>query len=165
MKPTAEDGVNAGYRNFGRLALMCIPFALGIGASVWLGAYIGVHDFEKQLSQEGRAAIAVGAAVRPTAKIKIEIKPQPCAAVTRADLEGQTLRLYATNDCGQRIRYMVWKYAFVSPNGTVLKDGWTNLCPLPAEKGDKAECLFESWQRITVDDRAATVRVWTEPMF
>ncbi len=50
-----ENGVQNGARNIGRLALALIPWALAIGASVWLGVYVGIHQFRHELSQEDRA--------------------------------------------------------------------------------------------------------------
>src|SRR5258708_5935846 len=101
-----EDGVNAGQRNIGRFFLAAIPWLLGLGASVWLGVWIGYHDFRHQLSQEDRAAIYVGAENRPKAKIIPTIMPKDCTHITRADIDGSTLLLWARNDCDSYLSYM-----------------------------------------------------------
>jgi hypothetical protein len=156
-----EDGMQAGWRNVGRLALWTIPLSLGLAGSVWLGFYIGVHDFRRELSQEDRAAIVVGAEVRPKGKMKITIETPFCVSVTRADLDGSALRLYAKNDCHQDISYLAWYYALVAPNGTVLHEGYTNSCAVPRHPTDLAECVFDGYSSLTIDDRAASIRVWT----
>jgi hypothetical protein len=167
-----EDGREASSRNWGRLALGLIPLALGAAASVWLGMYIQAHRFGRVLSQEDRAAVAVGAEVRPKGKIAIDTATAQkyCAPITRADLDGDTLRLYATNDCKVALTGMDWHYEQLSPNGTVLHDGYMNQrgndhCPTPRMVGDKSECVFAGTYGgyMTVDDRVATLRVWTVP--
>lgn len=166
-----EDGREAGARNWGRFALFLIPLVLGIAASIWLGVYIGTHRFNRELSQEDRAANAVGAEVRPTDKITFDLKKNQkhCAPVTRADLDGKTMRLYATNNCGVELTGMDWWYALVSPDGTILHDGYmnqrTSTCPAPRFPNDKSECVFAgtSGGYIEIDDRVESVRVWTIP--
>lgn len=170
-----EDGRSAAARNWGRFALSAIPWALGMGASVWLGVYVGVHHFRREVSQEQRGAVAVGAAERPKSKIAFDFTSAQtyCAGVTRGDIEGSTMRLYATNDCSKGpLTGMDWRYEMLSPNGTVLHAGdldqnWPGMtCPTPRLKGDSAECIFEDGRydkSIPVDDRVVKMRVWTVP--
>lgn len=156
-----ENGMDSDVRNFGRLCLALIPWALGIGAAVWLGVWITGHDFRHQLSQEDRAAVYTGAEQRPKSKVVITIIPRDCTEVTRADIDGSALLIYARNDCHKRLDYMEWHWQSVSPNGTVLKDGYTNGdCPKAVEPGDVAECHMN----IDADDRAEVLRVWTTIM-
>lgn len=160
---TTEDGVNAGARNVGRFFLMAVPLILALGATAWLGFYMGVHDVRKQLSQEERAAIAVGVTDGPlVGRYRIEIERPDCVTVTRADLDGSTLYLYATNTCRRAIRYLAWHIALVSPDGTILHTKYTNLCPVPRAPNAKAECVFSraTYLDVPLDDRAAVLRVW-----
>jgi hypothetical protein len=156
-----EDGVNAGTRNIGRFFLAAIPWVLGTAAAVWLSTYIALHEFRHELSQEDRAATYVGATERPKSKIKISVSEQDCSHITRADLDGSTLLIYAKNDCHETLDYLAWHWQTIAPNGTALKEGYTNSCPLPAA-GATAECrLSISSYGEDLDDRVATVRVWT----
>jgi hypothetical protein len=155
----SEDGINSGARRFGRLCLALIPWALGIGASAWLGVWIGVHEFRHTLSQEERAAVYAGAQARPKAKIEISVIPHDCSVVTRTDIDGSALLIYSQNNCHKRLDYFAWYWQLVSPNGTVLKDGYQNWrCPVPVEPNDIAECRIE----INTDDRTNILRVWTQ---
>ncbi len=154
-----ENGVQNGARNIGRLALALIPWALAIGASVWLGVYVGIHQFRHELSQEDRAAVYTAATQRQKSKIAIQIIPHDCSTVTRADIDGSTLLLYAQNNCHKRLRYFEWHWQALSPNRTILTSDWTNgECPMPIESSDVAECKME----IEPDDRTTTIRIWTQ---
>lgn len=156
-----EDGINSGARNVGRLALSLVLLALGLGASVWFGVYMGVHQFRRELSQEERAAIVVGAEVRPTEKIAVALSQSGCVRVTRADLDGRNLIIYTSNGCHRELTYVEWHWEELSPSGTVVHGGWTNWqCPAPRLPGDSAECRFDN---IELDDRAASMRVWVKP--
>jgi hypothetical protein len=158
-----EDGMEAGGRNVGRLALSLIPWALGIGALVWLGVWIGIHEFRHELSQEERAAIYVGAKERPHSRLIINTIKSDCSTVTRADLDGSDLIMYAKNDCHETLRYLAWRWQLLSPDGTVLKEEYVNGCPVPRMPGDSAECRMQDhYASVSDDDRAATVRVWTQ---
>lgn len=88
MEESRESGIDSGARNVGRFFLSLVPWALGVGALVWLSVYIGVHTFYHEIQQEQRAATYIGAAERPKSKIKIEVKEVDCSRVTRADLDG-----------------------------------------------------------------------------
>lgn len=162
-----EEGREASSRNWGRLGLGLIPLALGLGAAVWLGTYIEAHRFGRALSQEDRAATAVGAGRRPAAKLVIDITSAQtyCAGATRADADGEMLRVYATNDCLKPLTGMSWHYDELSPDGTTLHSRHlTDACPFPRFIGDKAECVFgDKYTGLSQDARVATVRVWTVP--
>lgn len=155
-----EDGVNSGARNFGRLCLAMIPWALGIGFSVWLGVFLALREYHREVIQEQRAAQYTGAAERPQSKLKIEILPNSCVKITHVDVDGSDLRMYAKNECHEPVKYVDWYWQLISPNGTALKQGDVNTatCPAPMQPGDAAECKPYNFE---VDDRAETLRVWT----
>lgn len=155
-----ESGFNAGHRNVGRTALFAIPWLLGAGACIWLTFYVGIQHERAVNRQRERAAEVVGAVPRPTGKIEVQIERRGiCANVTKAEVDGSTLRLYAINDCHQNIIYMEWYFEVLSPNKTILTAGWHNggNCPNPTQPGDSAECVFD----VGTDDRAAVIRVYT----
>ena len=142
----------------GKFFLALIPWALGLGASVWLGVWIGVYHFRKELSQENRAATYVGATERPKSKIAVQIIPGGCLLVSRVDVDGGDLLIYWKNTCGFRLDYAELHYEAISPDGTILSQWYDNgsQCSFPTFSGDTAEC------RTTVrdDDRVAKLRVW-----
>ncbi len=152
-----EDGVNSGYRNIGRFFLSAIPAILGIAASVWLGVWIEAHGYLKKLSQESRAAVYTGAQLRPTSKVKAEAPSRGCVKIVRVDIDGEDVIVYGENHCNKVISNSQWYWQLVSPDGTVIHEGYENYrCSTPSEPGDKAECRFE----ISDDDRATLLRVW-----
>ncbi len=155
---TRESGVDSGYRNFGRLALSLIPWGLGLGAAVWLGVWVAGHDFRHQLSQEDRAAVYTGAVEKPKGKVKLVVVHRDCVEVTRADFDGAALLLYTRNNCHQFLLYMEWHWEAVSPNGTVIAQGYMNTayCAAASEPGDVSECRLN----VYIDDRIETLRVW-----
>lgn len=159
MKTRNEDGNNAGARNIGRLALALIPWALGLGATGWLGVWIGIHEWKHTLSQKDRAAMYVGAAERPNGKIKIEILNTSCVRVTRVDIDGSTALVYSINECHASVGYSEAHIEFISPDGTILSSEFHNEgnCPIPREHGDKAECRFNY---ASTDERIAKIRAW-----
>jgi hypothetical protein len=160
MNRINEDGTNAGMRNIGRLALFLIPWALALGAAAWIGVYIGAHDFRHQLSQEERAATYTGASEKPKDKFKIVIEPHDCSHITKADIDGHVLLLYARNDCHKTLDYLAWHWQEVSPNGTIISGGYQNnaYCPVPQHYSEIAECS----QEISDDDRAVQIKLWTQ---
>jgi hypothetical protein len=157
-----EDGVNSGARSIGRFFLFAIPLVLGLAAAVWLGVYIDAHEFNHELSQEDRAASYVGATERPKSKIAVEIQNQDCTRITRADVDGEILLLYARNDCHEREDYFAWHWQEISPNGTIIHQGYTNSCPIPGPS-EVAECSMNigDFSGESVDDRTDKIRVWT----
>lgn len=167
-----EDGREASARNFGRLALAIIPWALAIGASAWLGFYVGVNDMLRSRAQERRAAIAVGVSAPLEAPIVIDLKSRQtyCAPVTKADLDGEVLRLYVTNNCRTKLSSLEWHYDALSPDGTIIDSNSISdwHCEFPALRGDSAECVFgrkefPSTLAVSLDNRIAKIRVWTVP--
>lgn len=131
-----------------------------VGCVVWLSFFRDAHDFHHDLSQQDRAAQAVGATERPTSKMQIEIQRRMCANITDADIDGKDLTVHARNDCHRGFDYLEYHYELLSPDGTAIAGGYHNEanCPIPATVGSKAECKFE----IPDDDRAKVVRVWMQ---
>lgn len=159
MNEVKEDGFNAGQRNIGRLFLFAIPLALGLGASTWLGVWIGIHQWKHELSQQDRAAAYVGAMERPTSKIKVDIVQKGCVTIDKVDLDGKTLLIYTTNHCHTEISYLDWHWALLSPAGVSIAAEETNGCTYPYEPNDKSECKM----KVSDDDRGALLRVWLDP--
>lgn len=162
---TMDDGFNSGFRNLGRFFLALIPWALGIGALVWLGVWIGVHTYYQQVQQENRRAQFTGVA-SPKSKIKIQVENKSCVRVQHVDVDGDMLTIDARNDCPSPLYmgYLEYHWQQMSPNGTVIHQNYSNDCPVPLERGDTAECIFsdDHFDPLSDDDRVATVRVWTD---
>lgn len=171
-----ENGYEAGQRNIGRAFLWAIPLILGLAASVWLGVWIDAHEFEHTLTQEQRAAVYVGAGNRPKSKVLVSILPsqprfslayiknEPCVPITKVDIDGSTLLMYARNDCKTRVTYLEWHWEEISPNGTVLSQHYTKDCATPTMTRDTAECeraVNDDSYEPSMDERTATIRVWT----
>lgn len=152
-----ESGIDSGARNFGRLCLSFIPWALGIGFLVWFIAWVGVAKYKHDLLQETRAAVYVGAEEKPQEKMVIEAINHDCTVITRADVNGTDLMLYAKSKCRQSLSYLAWHWKLLSPDGTGIAEGYTNRCPITRSYGDKSECKL----RISDDDRGSVLRIWT----
>lgn len=151
-----ENGMDLGARNVGKFFLALIPWALGIGFTVWFGAWVGVTKYKHDISQEKRAAVYVGAETKPEEKLKIKVVKHDSSTITKADVNGKDLIVYARND-GNKLDYLEWHWKLISPDGTAISEGYTNQCPKPQDHGDKAECKMT----IETDDRAATLQIWT----
>jgi len=165
MSDTEDKGLGStASKGVGSFFFAMIPWALATGAIAWLGFYMAFHEDHKELSQEQRMATYVGAAERPKSKITIEDATRDCVALTRAEFDEPTLLMYAENRCSHPINYLAWHWKLVSPDGTALKEGYTNggSCPVPAHLHEKAECKTEvrgySWE--TAEDRAVKIVIW-----
>jgi hypothetical protein len=157
-----EGGVNASLRNVGRFFLSLIPWALGIGALAWLSVFISVRTYRHETRVEERAAIYVGAKKPPKSKLMIETPMitdghHLSLEVTLVDADGDSIVIHAQNRSGN-LSYVLWHWQQISPDGTVIEDQEDNSCPVPARKGETAECKG----RLTIDDRTAKLRVWAE---
>lgn len=152
-----EDGFNAGWRNVGRFFLALIPWALAIGAMTWLGAWIAFHEWQREERQAQRASVYVASPEPQKAKIKITPLSRSCLRVERADLDGDDLLLYgsAPKGCSNGYSdYTEWHWQLLSPDGTILHQGFTNEVDL--HEGTKAEMKM----KIENDDRATELQVW-----
>ena len=155
-----EDGLNSGARNFGRLCLSMIPWMLGLGAAAWLGVWGGLHTYRHQLAMEARAARYVGSAIPSQSPIIIKVLERDCIRITRADVDGDQLLVYAKNSCHKEIHYTEYHWQELSPDNTALHEGYDNgvSCAIPSQPEDAAECRF----RIPIDERTTILRVWME---
>jgi hypothetical protein len=147
------------------LLVIVVAFvAIGVGFGVWLGFFRDTHNYTKQLSQEDWAAQYVAAVERPKSKIEIKVSDESCVRITRAEIEGTYLLMYAQNDCHFKIHYMEWRWQTSAPDGTYLTSGYENTaaCPVPREPGSKAECkarLTSYWNDDGLDDRISALHV------
>jgi hypothetical protein len=149
---------NLQEKGIGSFFLALIPWALAIGLGAWFGLYVSFHDFDHQESQEKRAAVYVGAQTPPKSKVKIEIVPHDCTHITRADIDGTQLMLYAQSTCqGRKLDYLEWHWQMIAPDSTAIQAGYENMCAVPIHYGDKAECQVE----VKDDERADKIRIWT----
>jgi hypothetical protein len=160
----SENGFDAGWRRIGALALWCIPAALGIGASIWLGVAIGTHQWINTLSQEQRRAIYVGAENRPKEKIKIETPNAGCLKIDRVDLEGREASVYFHNSCRVMQDFIMINWQLISPNGTLLAGDskYSSLLNGPdmLQSGEHGEVVLSGgYGGIKTDDRTAAVRL------
>lgn len=161
-------------RGIGTFAFAAIPWVLAIGATAWLGLYMAFHEDKKilandrkELTQEERMATYVGAAERPQQKVKIEEGHSDCVALSRAEFDGTELLMYAENRChGAPLDYLAWHWQLIAPDGTALSQGYTNLCPIPTNHGQKAECkqtLREhryGYEAPPIEDRVEKIVIW-----
>jgi hypothetical protein len=137
-----------------------IPWALGIGGTALLTAYITAHTIHRQIEQEARMAHYVGADHTPKAPYAIEaIYPIDSVTITRADFDGSALLMYSKNVGHDAIGYLAWHWQTVSPDGTVLASGFENnaTCASPMQPGQSAEC------KVAIDgddDRVAKIQIW-----
>ena len=144
-----ENGINAGARNAGRLFLFSIPLTLGLTATVWLGLWVSGWEFQQkkaavahEFTQQERAAAYVGAQVKPTGKIAVQLSANGCFKIIRADLDIKpmlypledhrqfSLVLYAQDACRfgpyEVTNYRAWHWQSISPNGTVIGQDYKN---------------------------------------
>jgi hypothetical protein len=152
-----EDGINSGVRNFGRLALSYILYALALGATGWLTFYMTLHVFLKERAQEERAAEYVGAKDRPKEKLKILTEPSGCFVIERVRVDGSLALVYFRNHCRELQCFIKVSYRLISPDGTVIgsDDNYSDLLG-GAEylrQGEKSEAQM----KIKLDDRASAI--------
>lgn len=161
-----EDGINSGYRNVGRLALWTIPLALAMGASAWIGVYVGTHDILRQLSQEQRRALYVGAGKRPQGKMIVETPDVSCILVTKVDVDGNEATVYYESHCHKTKHTLSVYWQLVAPDGTLLGSGsaYANAIGGPEALPPKArgEAVLAGYYRLNTDDRAIAIKFWVD---
>jgi hypothetical protein len=137
-----------------------IPWALALGAIGWLGFYMAFHEDRKELSQEERRAIYVGAGTRPHAKIEVILDASnECVEVKKVDYDAPELVGYIQNHCRDAHQYARINWALVSPDGTSLRNG-SDYCPAMVANG-KSECKAKTkYYGEDHEDRAASIHVW-----
>ena len=156
-----EDGFNAGIRYIGITYLWTIPLILGLAAAVWFGFYLNVHYFRRELSQEERAAIYVGAKERPKSKINIETPNHGIVKIDRVDLDGTAAMLYFHNSGTGVLTFLKASWTLISPDGTRMASGSDYIeninGPTTLGPGEKGEAIFQGYQGIRIDSRTATI--------
>lgn len=140
-----------------------IPLTLGLAAGVSLGFTMGSHAFSKELSQEERRAIYVGAQHRTKSTLKVVLPNEGPAKVDRVDMDGSVAAVYFHNAGDEECRGIKANAQLVSPDGTLLasQDGYSSLMggPDKLSPGEKGEVVFEGiYYGIQLDDRASRIR-------
>lgn len=158
-----EDGFNVACRRFGMLGLALVPWALGIGAMAWLGVYAYQHTLRRELSQEERAAVYVGAKERPTAKIKILVEPSGCLVFDRVELDGAMLNGYFHATCAEHFIQLFHKLK--SPDGTVISSGDDFVFAGSADTCLAAKEKAEFKVNVRTDDRAESIALRLDGTF
>jgi hypothetical protein len=155
LESTASKGI-------GGFFFAAIPWVLAAGASGWLAFYMMFHESRKELSQEERRAIYVGAKDRPSAKIQVVLEPgADCLHVVKIDYDAPELMVYVENHCSRRLEYPKLKWLLASPDGTSLRDGH-DYCPAMMANG-KSECRAKTQDYFqSTEDRAASLHVWMD---
>ena len=115
-------------RGIGYFFLAAIPFVLGLAAIVWFSVWITGHNFNRQVTEEHRAADAVGEKVLPKGPMKITIRnnPRECVKVEDVHFEGDDLWVYSRRTCGNAGSYVELHWREITADGTVVKTGYTN---------------------------------------
>jgi hypothetical protein len=129
-----------------------IPAVLALAALWWLAFGQGLHFFVRQISQEQRAATAVGADPLPKESMKITISDPRDAAVRveKVEIDGGDLWVYYKNFGATRASYIKLLWRLVGPDGTVLKsrEGYVDIYSRNSaagslEPGERGEAQFK----------------------
>lgn len=134
-----------------------IPAVLALAAIWWLAFGEGLHSFNRQVSQEDRAAQAVGAAPLPKAAINVVIKNKhaDCHVIDKAVLDGGDLWIYWHNACSEPVKDSTIAWSSIAPDGTMIKSGW-DYTHQDLDGGQKAEYHFSE---VDADPRTVTLEV------
>lgn len=102
--------------------LFSIPLTLALAAGYWLAFGEGLHYFRRAVSLEKRRAEIVGAAPLPVAPMEIKIKSERGMPVriTRAEIDGNAVFVYAVNDSDGSVEYVKLEWKLLSPDGTTI---------------------------------------------
>jgi len=110
------------FRGISTFSLFAIPAVLGLAAIYWLTFVRGAHRFGKEVSQENRRNVYVGAKVLPKEPIKLEpknIESEPLQIDT-IDLDGDYALVRFHNSGHRPIHYAQVLYKGYAPDGTVV---------------------------------------------
>lgn len=157
MRLSDEDGLSAGWRNGGRLALAMIPAALGGAAVLWLTAAVGWIDLARTRRVERRSMESVGIAEKPTTPIVVRNHDAACLKIQSSVLDGRELLFYALNTCDRWLSGPNYLIRVKAPDGTVIKserwafDGDRSLAP-----GERRE----QSTRVGEDDRVDSIDLY-----
>lgn len=148
-------------KGFSELCLAVIPWILGLAAVVWFGLYVSVHEFNRTVTQEKRAADWVGEKTPPKAAVKLVIKNRErgCTKIESAHFDGDDLWVYAQRICGGP-GYAEIHWKAVAADGTVVSAGYDNSTGLEsADDGERAEYKPYSYKP---DPRTTAVILYTK---
>lgn len=108
---------------FSQLAYFAIPAVLGLAAIYWLAFGQGLHYFRRELSQESRHNIVVGAKILPKSPIDIQFsgKRDGTIKITRAEIDGGDVWVWYQNVGQSRAIFIDISWSLLSPDGTVIK--------------------------------------------
>jgi hypothetical protein len=139
-------------------AMLMLFMGGAVGSLLWFTLIKDVHLFRRELSQEERRAVYVGAEQRPKGAIKIQIanREKNCVKVTRADVDGRYVSVYYENVCSAPVDGQLVELTLKSPDGSVLgrdREQVNRLDNIPA--GERGEIIF----MITPDARAASLEI------
>jgi hypothetical protein len=156
-----EDGRIAGVRNFGRLALFFIPFALGIAASVWLGVWIQAHYFLIDRDQERRIGSYVGAPDPERKPYTVTVDRGMKTSIDNVNINGDQMTVLFHNFSSSEASGIQVHWQLVSPDGTKLSDHWDWVHAIggPGELGPKEKGIVTE-KNLSPDPRASGIEVW-----
>lgn len=114
-------------RGIGSFFFAAIPAILGCAALTWLGFATGIVEFshseaayQKKQTYEGRRDARVGVNGELLKPIDLVYSSRGCVRIDRAYLDTQTLTIYIHNTCPTERRYVKWRVAELSPDGTAV---------------------------------------------
>lgn len=134
-----------------------IPALLAGALLMYFAFYTGIIDWQKAQRVEGRMDNRVGVHGELRAPVDLIIRKADCLEVTRAFLDGDTGTMYIKNDCHRHLSYMEWHWNIIAPDGTIIKDNYSNDLNVPLD-GETVEKNFN----LDDDSRAAKIVVWAQ---
>lgn len=149
---------------FSTFMLFAIPAVLALAAIWWLAFGEGLHYFTRELDQEKRHAIAVGAEVLPKEPIQVKIHTERNASltVTKAEIDGDKLWAYVSNQGQSTIQYGRLWWNLIAPDGTVVNGGAWYIISLGGPQFIRPGQTAEINTTIKGDPRAVAIEVGVE---
>jgi len=131
----------------------------GAAASIWFGVFKDAHFFNRALSQEQRAAVAVAAVPPPAAEIVVRIanRENLCIQIESADLDSSRLVLLYRNVCQSEQQFVTFAWKAKAPDGTVVYSNWNFVGRTHVAPGERGEFRYD---RFEADPRIKTVDVY-----
>jgi hypothetical protein len=156
-----EDGRSAGLRNFGRLALSWIPFALGLGASVWLGVWIQAHYFLIDRAQEQRRGSYVRSPDPQRAAYIVTTANGMKTSVDKVDIENGQMTVRFHNFTNSEAMGLQLGWQWIAPDGTRLSDhyDWLRHLDGPSSLNSGLTGIVTE-KDLHADPRASGIEVW-----
>jgi hypothetical protein len=143
------------------VALSAVFVVLGSAAVYWLVFAEGLHSFRRDLRQESRHAEVVGAKPLPDAPVVVEIihKRQYCAAIDRAEIDGDDLTIWWHNGCKVSLTFLALVVKGKAPDGTVVAGSSDYV--LVGEITEPGETR-EFREKIAADPRVVKLQIWLD---